>query len=153
MAHKPLSTWSACLALPWTPFWASLAVHHSKGSVIGVSVTRQTTGIVHQELLHPSSWPGGYSKLPSLVTGTSHLLGQLQAGPRPKQTSAEAMGSRLKTAPDGDSNQNSPDSLENNLTITDTAHWQSLFTGSQMHSPNICRKLSYQITSCIFSSQ
>lgn len=71
--------------MPWTLFWTSLALHHSKGTVIAVSVARQTTRIVHQELLHPSSWPGGYSKLPSVVIGTSHLLGQLQAGLRPKQ--------------------------------------------------------------------
>lgn len=74
----------SCPGLDCT-FRTSLALHHSKGTVICDPVTIQTTRRFYQELLHPSSWPRGYSKFPSLVIGTSHLLGQPQVGSRPKQ--------------------------------------------------------------------
>ena len=58
---------------------------------------------------------------PSLVIGTSHLLGQSQARSRPKCMWAEDTSLRLKMTPDGDDKQNFPDNLESNLSITDRA--------------------------------
>lgn len=132
------------------PFWTRLDLHHSKGTLlVSLSAGRPRGRSIRNCCIPaPTCAPGqeGTGSFPSLVIGTSHLLGQSQAGSRPKCVWAEDVSLQSKTAPDGDDKQNFADNLENNLSIMDRACWWSLFGGNQMHSPNIYRKHCYQST-------